>query len=86
VAARFLSSRDQITQSGKIVRRIIQSVSEDEEIAIVAGLHTLGSGDTGNTVNCHFHSQDAVVRSHGGGAKPETIQDDTRKTLRFGGR
>ena len=37
MAARFLSSRDQITQSGKIVRRIIQSVSEDEAYQRTAG-------------------------------------------------
>jgi len=38
VAARFLSSRDQITQSGKIVRRIIQSVSEGEEIGDLSSI------------------------------------------------
>jgi hypothetical protein len=80
------SIENAIGDLGAIYYKTEYDPTRGEDIAIVAGLHTLGFADTGNTVNCHFHSQDAVVRSLGGGAKPETIQDDTRKTLRFGGR
>ena len=80
------SIENAIGDSGAIHYKTEYDPTQGENSAIVAGLHTLGFGDTGNTVNCHFHSQDAVVRSLGGGAKPETIQDDIGKTLRFGGR
>jgi len=69
------SIENAIGDSGAIYYKTEYDPTRGEDIAIVAGLRTLGFGDTGNT-----------VRSVGRGVKPETIQNDTGKTLRFGGR
>ena len=73
------SMENAIGDSGAIHYKTEYDPTQGENSAIVAGLRTLGFGNTGNTVQYHFHDSLASISPVTGGPQLETIQNDTRK-------